>query len=178
MAVEESALHALWDSQESALPPESGSFKVNCNAVVDVCGCRIGISIVIRDVTDFVLAACSQVVMATFDIQVANTLAIYKSILFARDCGSTPWALESDAEVVVNRIIEGSQMDSISGTILADITRLLSSDEGLTINHVPRLVNQAAHGLAKNALVISKDTFRMEEHPSCINRMMEADKPF
>ncbi|KAK2642399.1 hypothetical protein Ddye_024162 [Dipteronia dyeriana] len=134
-------------------PPESGSFKVNCNTVVDVGGHKIGIGIVIRDVTGFVLA--------TFDFQVANTLAIYKSIIFARDCGLTQWAIESDVEVIVNRIIQGSHMDSISGTILADITRLLSSSEGLTINHFPRLANQGTHGLAKNALVISEDTSQL-----------------
>ncbi|KAK3218965.1 hypothetical protein Dsin_012935 [Dipteronia sinensis] len=43
-------------------PPEPSLCKINCDAIVnEVWGC-IGIDIVIRDSTDFVMAFCSQVI--------------------------------------------------------------------------------------------------------------------
>ncbi|KAK3228275.1 hypothetical protein Dsin_008137 [Dipteronia sinensis] len=88
-------------------PPKVGSFKINCNAIVDAGGRRIGI-----------------------------------------------------------------------GIFLVSGLKYVKTGPGLTINYVPRAANLAAHGLAKNALIISEDTFWMEEYPNCINRVVEADKPF
>ncbi|KAK3211194.1 hypothetical protein Dsin_015900 [Dipteronia sinensis] len=78
-------------------PPDSGSFKINCDADVDASRHRIGIGIVIRDDSGFVMASCSQRVVATFDAQVAETLAIYRGIIFGKDCCLAPCVIESDA---------------------------------------------------------------------------------
>ncbi|KAK0598369.1 hypothetical protein LWI29_034047 [Acer saccharum] len=106
--------------------------------MVDVEGCRIGIGIVIRDSTVYVMASNLQVINPAFKAQAAETIAIFRGIQFGRDCGLTPYILELDVAVVVKRINKGSHLDSASGVILLDISSLISEMNGMRIDHVPR----------------------------------------
>jgi hypothetical protein len=49
-----------------------------------------------------------------------------------------------------------------------DIKVVLGSLQSWKINHVKRGANQAAHGLAKEAMVTSLERHWIEEIPSCI----------
>ena len=76
----------------------------------------------IRDYTGFVLVSSSQVIKAALSPQVAETVAIYRGIIFSRDCGLLPSVLESDAAIVVKWINEGSHLESPNGVNLSNIT--------------------------------------------------------
>ncbi|KAK3225399.1 hypothetical protein Dsin_005261 [Dipteronia sinensis] len=155
-------------------PLEHGFFKINCDVAIDSSGGRI---FVIRDASSFVMAFCSQVMEATFDAQVAETVAIYIGILFGRDCGLAPYVLKSDVKVGVNWINGRNHLNSVSGIILSHISSLMTCLDGMTIKHVPRLANQVIHRLVKNPLVIAKDTYWIEDYPQCISRAVETNKP-
>ncbi|KAK3198034.1 hypothetical protein Dsin_021449 [Dipteronia sinensis] len=66
-------------------PPDLGRYKINFKSVIDGGGGRIGIGIVIRDSTGFVMASSSQFLDVVLDAQVAEEMAIYRGILFCRD---------------------------------------------------------------------------------------------
>ncbi|KAK2656458.1 hypothetical protein Ddye_009510 [Dipteronia dyeriana] len=57
-------------------PPPSDFYKINTDVAIDVAGQMIGIGIVIRDVTGFVMASSSQRIIATFTPQVAEAMVI------------------------------------------------------------------------------------------------------
>ncbi|KAK1587052.1 hypothetical protein Q3G72_009083 [Acer saccharum] len=80
---------------------------------------------VIRDSEGFVMASSCQRVIATFDPQVAEAVAIQQGLLLSHDSGLGPVVMESDAQVVVGWIKDGSQFYSNVGMIIVDICELL-----------------------------------------------------
>ncbi|KAK3199723.1 hypothetical protein Dsin_023138 [Dipteronia sinensis] len=100
-----------------------------------------------------------------------------RGIQFSKDCGLCPCYVESDAEVVVRWINEGSHLDSMCGTILADIHLMSSKMSGMCFMFAPRQANQVAHFLAKHALRCIDDRFWMEEFPSCVTIVVQLDMP-
>ncbi|KAK3194636.1 hypothetical protein Dsin_025946 [Dipteronia sinensis] len=138
-------------------PPDQGSYKINCKAVIDVRGGWIGLGIVIRDVSGLVMASCSLRIAAGVDVWAANSLAILKSIQFDSECGMFPFIIEFDAKRVVNWNNNSSHMNSNYGTILGDIDELSSHWSGSNINWVPAVCNTVALGLAKEALRLDED---------------------
>ncbi|KAK2647693.1 hypothetical protein Ddye_015182 [Dipteronia dyeriana] len=111
---------------------------------------------------------------ANFNLGTAKTMAIYKGIIFSKDCGLTPCVLESDAEMVVKRIAGGCPMDAISGTILTNIISMLDRSG---ISHIPKEANQVSFELAKNAMSIKEDLYWIEDFSGCIKPLIEAEKP-
>ncbi|KAK3192992.1 hypothetical protein Dsin_024302 [Dipteronia sinensis] len=158
-------------------PPEFGDYKANCDAVVERRGNCVGIGTVIRDSTGAVLAYCSQIMEANFSIKVAKLVAIRKCLIFCVDCGLTPCVIESDEATVVKWINDEDIRNSDCGIILSDISTMISNLHGVTVRHVRKRFNKAAHAQAKNALGISEDAFWMEEYPDCISKEVEADMP-
>ncbi|KAK3198084.1 hypothetical protein Dsin_021499 [Dipteronia sinensis] len=155
-------------------PPECGDYKANCDAVVDRRGNCVGFGTVIRDSTGAVLASCSQIMEANFSIKVAKLVAIRKCLLFYVD---SPCVIESDEATVVKWINDGDRWNSDCDIILYDISTMISNLHGVTVRHVRKRFNKAAHALAKNALGISEDAFWMEEYPDCISKVVHADMP-
>ncbi|KAK0598210.1 hypothetical protein LWI29_032563 [Acer saccharum] len=159
------------------MPPEAGVFKINCDAVVETGACKTGIGVVIRDEAGFVLASCSQIISANFDLETAKTMAVYRGLIFSRDCGLTPCCLEIDSEKVVKRIVDGGCLDANSGAILASIASLMEGSRLSSITHIHKEANRVALELAKNALCIDEDLFWLEDVPWCISSLIEAEKP-
>ncbi|KAK0593300.1 hypothetical protein LWI29_034527 [Acer saccharum] len=132
---------------------------------------------VIRDDSGFVLACSSQVLTASFSAQTAEIMAIGRAIVFSRDCGLFPCVLESDAEVVVKWILNGSHLDSAVDAILEDIAVLRKECGDLKVVFTPRRANLVAHVLARQALKNVDDFFWLEEFPYCVASAVQADMP-
>lgn len=139
--------------------PRPGVYKINCDATIDGARRKVGFGIVIRDLAGCVMACSSQVLIASFSTQTAETMAIGKAILFSWDCGLFPCVLEYDAAMVVKWIVDGSHLDSAYGAILADIAGLRKDCGDLSVDFTPRKANQVAHVLAKHALKNFDDFF-------------------
>ncbi|KAK3206741.1 hypothetical protein Dsin_020787 [Dipteronia sinensis] len=69
-------------------PLDPEVYKINCDATVDGVGvgCFIGIGNIIRDFSSFVIASCSHKIVASFSPHLAETVAIFKGLQFAKDC--------------------------------------------------------------------------------------------
>ncbi|KAK0600202.1 hypothetical protein LWI29_012693 [Acer saccharum] len=123
------------------------------------------------------MASCSQIFDANYDANVAGIMAIYRGILFSKDCGLEPCVVESDKDVAVFRVCNDNFQNASFGTILAEINDLRVSVGGLNIRAIPSQANGVAQSLAKYALVIMENNFWMEDFPDCIRGLVEADIP-
>ncbi|KAK3200738.1 hypothetical protein Dsin_024153 [Dipteronia sinensis] len=97
---------------------------------------------------------------------VAEALAIFKGILFAKNSRIMPLFIESDAQVVVNLINSSFDPHSDIGLLIKDI-------RSCKVNFVPRLAN----GLAKYGLSIENDLFWMEDFPPIVGHAVLEDYP-
>ncbi|KAK3226047.1 hypothetical protein Dsin_005909 [Dipteronia sinensis] len=124
------------------------------------------------------MASCCQFLDAAFDSHVAEIMAIFKGILFCKDCGLNPCVLESDKMVAVERVLNNNLRNASFGTILSEIADLRSQFMGLKVSVIPSSANCVAQRLAKLALDTLKNSFWMEGFPECIRGLLEADKVF
>ncbi|KAK2660965.1 hypothetical protein Ddye_007498, partial [Dipteronia dyeriana] len=104
-------------------------------------------------------------------------VAIYRGHLFAKDSGLLPICDESDAQMVVNIINSSSVPLSDVGLIIHDIRLFLVGSPGCCVTFVPRLVNLAAHGLAKFGLSIDGNLYCMEKCPPVVAQTVLGDCP-
>ncbi|KAK3188891.1 hypothetical protein Dsin_028452 [Dipteronia sinensis] len=149
-------------------PPAIGQLKMNTDAALDAESGRVGVGITIRNHLGEVMASSAQSVEAGHSPQVAEALAIFRGLIFARDSWLLPCSVESDAQVIVNLINSDDTPLSEVGLIVNDINRFLGSNQGCSISFVPRTANRAAHGLAKFSLSANFDNFWMEEVLPCV----------
>ncbi|KAK1552567.1 hypothetical protein Q3G72_019260 [Acer saccharum] len=155
-------------------PPDYGLIKVNTNAAIKVTSNKMGIGIIIRDFRGEVFAYSAQSVMARFFLAMAEALAVYRGLCFARDSGLLPCLVEFDAQMVVKIVNSGSVPLSDIGLLISDILLFLRDHPGCKVVFTSRKNNFVAHGLAKIGFSLSCDKFWMENVPldvvSCVSR--------
>ncbi|KAK3221353.1 hypothetical protein Dsin_008378 [Dipteronia sinensis] len=98
-------------------------YKIKCDAAIDLAGCLVGCGTVIRNAEGFVLAASSQIMVASFPTHTVEAIAILRSIQLAIDSGLNLIMVESDASVVVDWINSGNDLLSDVGVIISDIKK-------------------------------------------------------
>ncbi|KAK0592455.1 hypothetical protein LWI29_019443 [Acer saccharum] len=123
---------------------ELGIYKANYRARSDVSRRKVGIGIVIRNNLGAIMASCSQIIDASYDERVAGIMAIYRGILFSKDCGLFPCVFESDKHGVVDCIQSGRFLDASYGNIISATADLILADNSMKIRTIPRLANQVA----------------------------------
>ena len=133
--------------------------------------------IVIRNCSSAVMASCSIQLEACYDPILAEMMAIYKGLIFSRECGLHPCVIESDVAVVVKWVNDHSHSDSVGGNILGEISSLIINLQILVVSHIPRLANFVAHGLARYALTVDEDRYWMGDFPPCVRRSVQLDCP-
>ncbi|KAK0577938.1 hypothetical protein LWI29_002599 [Acer saccharum] len=106
------------DSGDKWRPPNQRLLKINCNTSFDKGKRRIGFGSIIRNAKGRVVACCSQVCEANFDLETAKVMVVWKGISFGRNCGLDCFVVEMDSETVINNIVKGSNSDSRYGCIL------------------------------------------------------------
>ncbi|KAK2647634.1 hypothetical protein Ddye_015123 [Dipteronia dyeriana] len=155
--------------------PTAGVYKINCSALVDLGKNKVGIGIVIRDDSGFVMASCYQILVDTFDDNVVGIMAIHRGIIFRKDCGLTPCILESDKEVAVSRVVNDNFLNASYSFILVEINSLRSLANDLNIRAIPKQANYIAQNIVKIDLATMENKFWMEDFPNCIKDIVEAD---
>ncbi|KAK3177527.1 hypothetical protein Dsin_032637 [Dipteronia sinensis] len=148
--------------------PTNGFYKINCCVISDMGNYRVGSGVVIHDGSGYVMATCCQFLEAAFDSHVTKIMAIFRGILFSKDCGLNPCVLESDKVVAVERVLNKNFLNVSYGSILSDIGKLKSQSKGLNVSAIPSQANRIAQRLAKLALDTLTNSFWMEDIPFCI----------
>ncbi|KAK3189096.1 hypothetical protein Dsin_028657 [Dipteronia sinensis] len=157
--------------------PTNGFYKVNCCAISDIGSYRVGIGIVIRDGSGQVMASCCQFLEAAFDSHVAAIMAIFRGMLFSKDCGLIPGVLESDNTVAMERVLDNNFLNASFCTILYEIADLRSQLMGMKIIATTSCVNRVAIRLAKLALETLTSTVWMGDYPVGLRDLIDADMP-
>ncbi|KAK2644181.1 hypothetical protein Ddye_019376 [Dipteronia dyeriana] len=104
-------------------------------------------------------------------------MAIFRGILFSKDCGLNPYMLESDKGVAVERVLNNKFLNASYGSILSDIVVLRMQAKVSNVRAIPRSANRAAQRLYMLALETKTNTYWMEDIPFCIRSIVEADMP-
>ncbi|KAK3224771.1 hypothetical protein Dsin_004633 [Dipteronia sinensis] len=94
------------------VPPNSGLFKLNTDAALNASGGVVGVGSVVRDSMGCVLATSSQQVVATYNAQLAEAVAIHRDLVLACKTGLYPVEVESNAKVVVGWINDSNHYSS------------------------------------------------------------------
>ncbi|KAK2634003.1 hypothetical protein Ddye_028795 [Dipteronia dyeriana] len=87
-----------------------------------------------RDVGGRVVACCSQVWEANYNVGSAKAMAIWKGICFGREIGLENFVMKTDSESVINHILKGSNLESRYGGILDSIGVLVSDLRKILMN--------------------------------------------
>ncbi|XP_060969794.1 uncharacterized protein LOC115713245 [Cannabis sativa] len=156
------AAHPKW------LCPPLDKLKMNVDAACDVSRNKIGVGIIIQNSSGQVVAANSKLLTGRYKPQEMEAKALILGIDCAALCNLSVNLLESDSLILVNSINSNSNAISSFGDLVLDIKNRLSYLSSVCVSHVKQDANQAAHGLAKDALELDDDCMWFEEIPSTI----------
>ncbi|KAK3205088.1 hypothetical protein Dsin_019134 [Dipteronia sinensis] len=159
------------------VPPNSGLFKLNIDAALNASGCVVGVGLVVWDSMGCVLATSTQRVVATYNAQLAEAVAIHRGLVLACETGLYPVEVESDAKVVVGWINDSKHYSSEVGLVMDAIRQILRYNVSCSIKFVSRKANVVAHTLAKLALSCEEDYVWLEDFLLCIRRHLPEDAP-
>ncbi|KAK2642676.1 hypothetical protein Ddye_024439 [Dipteronia dyeriana] len=156
-------------------PSDVGCFKVNTDVAIDSTKKRVGIGIFVWDSSWAVVASSAQSILAGFNTQIAESIAILKELQLALETCFWNCIIESDAQVVVNLINSRLCVNLDVGLIYKDILSLLAKFQVCSVRYVPRRANMATHGLAKLGLSVNLEEVFMEEVPPCVALIVLGD---
>uniref|UniRef100_A0A803PF09 RNase H type-1 domain-containing protein n=1 Tax=Cannabis sativa TaxID=3483 RepID=A0A803PF09_CANSA len=146
-------------------PPVGNSLKMNVDAAVNITDKKLGIGAVVRNNQGEVIAAFSKPSQGCFRSDEMEAKALFHSLIWATK-HQLPLALvETDALRVSSALNSFHRDLSYFSDLIDDVRCLLSSFPGVTVAHVRRQANQAAHGLAKYALELDEDVTWIREIP-------------
>ncbi|KAK4833559.1 hypothetical protein QYF36_007234 [Acer negundo] len=157
--------------------PDIGCYKANYSAVNGKDGYKTVIGVVIRNCKGEIMASSAQYIDGSFNGVVAGIMAVYRGFMFSLDCGLRPCIFKFDKTNVINRIVNGGHMLASYGHILEEIEVLKRNNPGTRFNSTSRVVNSVAQWLAKYGLESADNVFWMEDIPSGIKDLVEAQRP-
>ena len=130
-------------------PPPEGMVAINVDAAIFATSCRMGMGIVIRDHNGKCLAVCSEQRREVVMPELAEALAIRRAVILAKDEGFSNIIVNSDCLSVVQRVNSNLEDRSLCGPIIRDIKMMAISFNSCSFCFVNRIINGAAHRLAK-----------------------------
>uniref|UniRef100_A0A803PY52 RNase H type-1 domain-containing protein n=1 Tax=Cannabis sativa TaxID=3483 RepID=A0A803PY52_CANSA len=132
-------------------PPAGLGLKMNVDATVNQEHKILGVGAIIRDGNGNVVAAFSKPVQGCFRSDELEAKALFHSLNWAKQLQLQITHVETDALRVSSAINSTLRNLSSFDDLIMDVCYLLSFFSGVTVSHVKRNANQAAHGLANNA---------------------------
>uniref|UniRef100_A0A803Q8I6 Reverse transcriptase domain-containing protein n=1 Tax=Cannabis sativa TaxID=3483 RepID=A0A803Q8I6_CANSA len=159
-------------------PPSISGLKINVDVVVNQERKVLGVGAIVRDHQGSVVAALSKPVQGCFRSDEMEAKALFHSLNWALQLQLQLTNVDTDALRVSSAINSLSKNLSSFNDLIMDVSCLLSFFSGVTISHVKRNANQAAHGLAKYALELDEDVCWMGEVPNPIFSVVVNDLQF
>ncbi|KAK9995520.1 hypothetical protein SO802_020206 [Lithocarpus litseifolius] len=103
-----------------------------------------------------------------------EALAAARAISFALEIGCSPFILEGDSELVIRTLCSEDRSLAPFGHIL-ESAKALTEANCISFSHIRRIGNSIAHNLAKHARYVSSYTVWMEDVPSHLYYVLEAN---
>lgn len=98
----------------------------------------------------------------------AEAMAVFFAVQLCQECGVQKLIVEGDAQTVINDLKREEEHGNRFGHIIDDTKLLLGSFIDWQANHVRRMLNTAAHRLAKMASKAVIDKCWRDGIPECI----------
>jgi ribonuclease HI len=127
----------------------------------------MGVGVVVRDHTGTFLAACGERYDEVTNPELAEALALRWAVSFAIGEGYSKVIFASDCQSVINRIKSMLIDRSAYGPVIEDVKLLAKSFDSCSFQHVYRVLNIAAHSLARKC-EFSVDAVWRGNPPVCI----------
>nr|XP_023900897.1 uncharacterized protein LOC112012746 [Quercus suber] len=156
-------------------PPDQGMYKVNYDGAIFSQQERAGVGVVIRNAEGAVMASLSQQIPLPTTVAQVEALAVRRATEFALELGVTKAIFEGDSEVICRELNDPNPSQALHGHLLQDVKSLSNSFHFASFSHVCRQGNNVADALAKRAIREHDQTVWMEDVPSDIQHVVQAD---
>ncbi|KAM6564221.1 hypothetical protein CsatB_024219 [Cannabis sativa] len=156
-------------------PPPPTCLKLNVDAAFDEACNKIGFGAIIRDSNGNVKAAMSHPINGCCLPQEMEAKGLFYSLKWARQLNFKVDMVETDSLILANALRKTASNRSSFQDLIFDVQTELSYLPTVCVNHVYRDGNQAAHGLAKQALVLDNVCTWLEDFPSAILSVVVKD---
>ncbi|KAF5478245.1 hypothetical protein F2P56_004821 [Juglans regia] len=159
------------------LPPNDYFMKINYDAFVNKEEKKMGIGMTARNHVGEILFSCCVVRKFVGEIEVAETLALWKAMETGAELNLQGVVFEGDAQTIAKAV---NSKDVYHGWIdqqVLDIKEVLSHRPSWSVHSIFREGNNVAHMLAKRAMQRGEESFWMKEIPSEFVSIVEMEKP-
>jgi ribonuclease HI len=144
---------------------------VNVDAALFTSSKQMGAGVVIRDHNGLCLAACGERSDNVTMPEMAEALAIRRAVVFAREEGFSNIIIGSDCLSVIQRVNSSVIDRSTTGSVIEDIKFCSKAFSSCDFRHVPRVLNVAAHQLARGCVSYVNSAWRGVS-PDCIQEAL------
>ena len=166
---------ATHTAQSHWRPPPREVVKVNFDGATCSLEKSSGVGVVVRDMNGLVLASCAKRIHQSVKAVEIEAMAAATALSFAKDLGFQRLILEGDSLEVIQALLERTETLTPTGLLLEDVRSLSQNFDLLLYSHTKRDGNAVAHSLAKYALRIPDFLAWMEDVPSHIQSIVQAD---
>ncbi|KAL2942997.1 Serine hydroxymethyltransferase 2 [Bienertia sinuspersici] len=120
------------------------------------------------------MAVCD-VTDGDFEVETCEALALRRGIQIAMEVGFKSFLVEVDCLVLAMAVKKEKKERTLFGLIVSDICSLLGLCFNVSISHIRRNANKAAHGLANASFDFGELRVWLEEIPDCIFDIVTKD---
>ena len=156
-------------------PPERDYYKVNYDGATFKQQGKAGLGVVIRNSNGEVMASMSQLVQLPSTVSQVEAMAARKATKFTLEIGFDKIILEGDSEIIYKDLLNNGSSLALHGHLIQDVKALVSLFSSICFSHVSQTGNQAAHSLARRAILSDNLNVWMEEVPPNILDVIQAD---
>ena len=156
-------------------PPDRDIYKVNYDGAIFEQQGKAGLGVVIQNSNGEVMASMSQLVQLPSTVAQVEAMAARKAIEFALEIGFDEIILEGDSEIIYIDLLNIGSSLALHGHLIQDVKALVPLFSSIYFSHVSQTGNQAAHSLARRAILSENLNVWMEEVPPDIIDVIQVD---
>uniref|UniRef100_A0A803P119 Uncharacterized protein n=1 Tax=Cannabis sativa TaxID=3483 RepID=A0A803P119_CANSA len=158
-------------------PPPHGQLKLNVDAALDSAAGVMGIGGIVRDSNGNVVAAISKSIRGCFQVKEIEAHAISLCLQWLHHSGYVIHFIETDAQLVSQSVNNYQVHHSRFHDLIYDVIYQMSFFPRVSLSHVCRSANNAAHGLARFALRLDSDMVWRADVPAPIQAVVVNELP-
>ncbi|MFQ6667002.1 hypothetical protein Gotur_033172 [Gossypium turneri] len=157
-------------------PPQNSWVKLNFDAVYKAQLNKSCSGFVIRNKKGEVMGSGITLHSKILDVGLAEAVACYQGLLFAKETSFVNVEVEGDVRVVIEKVIQGEDGRANLDSVIADIKAFKNYFHQISFKHVRREANQVAHIIAREGHSKSENTFWIEDIPAVARELVAAEE--